>query len=288
MDSFKFHDMTLTWLNGGVTFLDGGAMFGVVPKPLWSKKYPVNDNNQIELATHPILIQYSGKNYLIDTGVGNGKFTEKQLRNYGVMDQSHIVEELALLDLTVEDIDVVLMTHLHFDHACGLTKAEGDHFVPVFKNAQIYVTAVEWNEMQNPNIRSANTYWKDNWEAIVDQVITFEDVLQVAPGIEMIHTGGHSDGHAIIRLEQQGETIIHMADIMPTHAHQNPLWVLAYDDYPMTSVFAKEKLMKEILEKGHYVSFYHDALKRLLKWDPTGKEIVEEILATKSNYENVN
>lgn len=287
MDSFTFHDMTLTWLNGGVTFLDGGAMFGVVPKPLWSRKYPVNDKNQIELATHPILIQYDGKNYLIDTGVGNGKFTDKQLRNYGVVDQSHLDEDLAQMGLTVDDIDVVLMTHLHFDHACGLTKAQGDQFVPVFKNAQIIVTEVEWHEMKNPNIRSANTYWKDNWEPIVDQVTTYVDSLEVVPGIHMIHTGGHSEGHAIIRLEQNGETIIHMGDIMPTHAHQNPLWVLAYDDYPMTSVFAKEKLVNEILSQGHYVSFYHDALKRLIKWDATGKEVIEEINATRPSKESI-
>lgn len=281
MDSYKFHDMTLTWLNGGVTFLDGGAMFGVVPKPLWSRKYPVNEKNQIELASHPILIQYGGKNYLIDAGVGNGKFTEKQLRNYGVTDQSHIDEDLEKLGLTTADIDVMLMTHLHFDHACGLTKYEGEKLVPVFPNAKIYTTQVEWDEMRQPNIRSANTYWKENWEPIVDQMVIYEDSIEVVPGITMVHTGGHSDGHAIVRLEQAGESIIHMGDIMPTHAHQNPLWVLAYDDYPMTSVFAKEKLMKEILEQGHFVSFYHDAWKRLIKWDPTGKEVIDELVATR-------
>jgi len=280
MDTYKFHDMTLTWLNGGVTFLDGGAMFGVVPKPLWSRKYPVNDNNQIELPTHPILIQLKGKNYLIDTGVGNGKFTEKQLRNFGVTDQSHLEEDLQKLNLTVNDIDYVLMTHLHFDHACGLTKYEGEKLVPTFPNAKVYVTKVEWDEMRKPNIRSANTYWKENWQPIVDQVETYEGTFQVTEGIEMIHTGGHSDGHAVIRLTQGDEVIIHMADIMPTHAHQNPLWVLAYDDYPMTSVFAKEQLVGEILERGHFVSFYHDAYKRLIKWDPTGKEILDEVLVT--------
>lgn len=283
MDSFKFHDMTLTWLNGGVTFLDGGAMFGVVPKPLWSRKYPVNDNNQIELSTHPILIQYRDKNYLIDTGVGNGKFTEKQLRNYGVTDQSHLEDELAELGLTPDDIDYILMTHLHFDHACGLTKYVDEELVSVFPNAKIYVTKVELDEMKQPNIRSANTYWKENWQPIVDQFETYEGTLDVVEGIQMIHTGGHSDGHAIIRLQQAGETIVHMADIMPTHAHQNPLWVLAYDDYPMTSVFAKQKLMKEILEEGHYVSFYHDAYKRLLKWDPTGKEVLVDVSATRND-----
>ncbi|WP_455662533.1 MBL fold metallo-hydrolase, partial [Pradoshia sp.] len=101
--------------------MDGGAMFGVVPKPLWSKKYPVNENNQIELRSDPILVQAEGKNYLIDSGIGKGKLTEKQMRNYGVSEESHLDADLAKLGLTTADIDGVLMTHMHFDHASGLT-----------------------------------------------------------------------------------------------------------------------------------------------------------------------
>jgi glyoxylase-like metal-dependent hydrolase (beta-lactamase superfamily II) len=275
--------MKLTWLNGGVTHLDGGAMFGVVPKPLWSRKYPANDSNQIELRTDPILIQYQGKNLLIDSGIGNEKFTDKQLRNYGITEQSKIVASLGELGLTTNDIDYILMTHLHFDHACGLTRWQDDQLIPTFENATILVSQVEWDEMRDPNIRSVNTYWEANWKSIVNQVKTFEQQLEVLPGILMVHTGGHSDGHCIIRLTQKGETIIHMADIMPTHAHQNPLWVLAYDDYPMTSVFAKQKLVREIVENGYWVSFYHDAYKRLIKWDTTGKNIIAELPRTRES-----
>ncbi|KGR74720.1 YtnP family quorum-quenching lactonase [Ureibacillus manganicus] len=281
MDKLQFHNMTLTWLEGGVTSLDGGAMFGVVPKPLWSRKYPVNEKNQIECATEPILIQYEGKNYLIDSGVGFNKLNEKQLRNYGVTEESSILESLDKLGLSAEDIDVVLMTHLHFDHAGGLSRWEGDVLVPTFPNAKIYTTEIEWEEMRNPNIRSRNTYWKENWEPIQHQVETFKDSLVLAPGIEMIHTGGHSAGHAIIKLTQNGETMLHIADLMPTHGHQNPLWVMAYDDYPMTSVFAKEKLMKEAFSNGHKFIFYHDAYYRMIQWDETGKEIVDSLKRSK-------
>lgn len=138
MDRLKFHNMTLTWLDGGVTALDGGAMFGVVPKALWSRKYPVNELNQIELPCEPILLQYEGKNYLIDTGVGAGKLNEKQLRNFGVSEESTIEQSLAELDMTPDDIDGILMTHLHFDHAGGLTKWQGEQLVPVFPNADIF------------------------------------------------------------------------------------------------------------------------------------------------------
>ena len=281
MNEFIFHNMKLNWLNGGLNFLDGGTMFGPVPKVLWSRRYEVDENNLIELRTDPILLQYENKNILIDTGLGNGKLNEKMKRNLGVTDESYVEENLSELGITPGDIDIILMTHLHNDHAAGLTKWENEKLVSVFPNAIIYTSQVEWDEMRNPNIRSRNTYWKENWEPVKDQVKTFENSLTVFPGIEMIHTGGHSNGHSVIKLRQNDETILHMGDLMPTHAHNNPLWVLAYDDYPMDSIFAKEKLMKEALEGNYWFSFYHDAVYRLVKWDESGKKIVECVKKSK-------
>ncbi|KMM63170.1 hypothetical protein ACH95_02645 [Bacillus glycinifermentans] len=270
METLHIGGIKLTWLNGGVTHMDGGAMFGVVPKPLWSKKYHVNEKNQIELRTDPILVQKDGTNLLIDSGIGCGKLSDKQKRNFGVTEESSLDESLQALGLSAEDIDGVLMTHLHFDHACGLTRYEGDKLVSVFPNAAIYTSLIEWEEMKNPNIRSRNTYWKENWEPVQQQVTTFEQKLDVLPGITMHHTGGHSDGHSVIVLEDSGETALHMADIMPTHAHRNPLWVLAYDDYPMTSIAAKQKWQAAAAEKDAWYIFYHDASYRALKWDENG------------------
>lgn len=275
MDAYTFHDMELTWLDGGVNYLDGGTMFGVVPKALWSRRYGVDENNLIELRTDPILIRYAGKNILIDTGIGKGKLDDKMKRNLGVRSETRVEESLGELGLTAASIDIILMTHLHNDHAAGLTQWQGEELVSVFPNADIYVSQIEWDEMRNPNIRSKNTYWKENWEPIQQQVKTFEGSILVLPGVEMIHTGGHSDGHSVIKLTQHDETVLHMGDIMPTHAHSNPLWVLAYDDYPMTSIFAKEKLMKEAIPGGFRFIFYHDAVYRLVKWDDSGKEIIE-------------
>lgn len=276
MEKLTIGRITMTWLNGGITHLDGGAMFGVVPKPLWTKKYPCNEQNQIPLRTDPILLQVDGKNILIESGIGRGKLNEKQKRNFGVTEESSLIEQLALLSLTPEDIDVVLMTHLHFDHASGLTKWEGDTLVPMFPRARIITSAVEWAEMKEPNIRSRNTYWKENWEAIVDQVDTFAEQLEVVSGVTMIHTGGHSDGHAIIMITSEGETAIHLGDLMPTHAHQNPLWVMAYDDYPMTSIFAKQKWLAYGMEKNAWFTFYHDAYHRAVRWNDEF-QIVESV-----------
>ncbi|TWE02704.1 glyoxylase-like metal-dependent hydrolase (beta-lactamase superfamily II) [Neobacillus bataviensis] len=276
MDTLKIGNVSLTWLSGGVTYLDGGAMFGVVPKGLWSKKYPANDKNQIELPTDPILIQMNGKYILVESGLGKGKLTGKQLRNYGVTKESEVEESLQLLGVAPESIDFVLMTHMHFDHACGLTKLVNGQYISTFPNAQIITSQVEWDELRNPNIRSKNTYWRENWEAVESQVVPFEEKWEFG-AITMIHTGGHSDGHSILLIEDGGETCIHMADLMATHAHQNVLWVMAYDDYPMTSIAGKQKWLSLGLEKNAWFTFYHDAFYRAVKWDKDGKQLVASI-----------
>src|SRR5690625_4323919 len=170
MEQLHVGKAKLTWLSGGVSFLDGGAMSGVVPRALWTRKYPVNELNQIELRTDPILLQVDGKNYLIDSGSGNDKFTEKQIRNFGIKEESAIEQSLDKLGLTTNDIDAILMTHLHYDHANGLTKkVDENKYESAFPNIPIYTSKVEWEEMKNPNIRSRNTYWKMNWEPIQNQ-----------------------------------------------------------------------------------------------------------------------
>ncbi len=280
MDTLKIGSVSLTWLSGGVTNLDGGAMFGVVPKALWSKKYPANEKNQIELPTDPILIQMEGKNILIESGLGNGKLTEKQIRNFGVTKESELDTSLESIGLSVDKIDYVLMTHLHFDHACGLTKLVNGQYVSVFPNAKIITSQIEWDEMRNPNIRSKSTYWKENWEAIETQVEPFEESWSLG-SIQMIHTGGHSNGHSIILIEDGGEMAIHMADILATHAHQNVLWVMAYDDYPMDSIAAKGKWQPYAVEKNAWFTFYHDAMYRAVKWSQDG-QILESVKRSKS------
>ncbi|MDP4085902.1 MAG: MBL fold metallo-hydrolase [Bacillota bacterium] len=275
METLKVGNVELTWLSGGVTNLDGGAMFGVVPKPLWERKYPCNDKNQIELPTDPIFIQMDGKNILVETGLGKGKLSDKQKRNYGVVKESDVEVSLKELGLTPLDIDYVLMTHLHFDHASGLTKLEENKYLSVFPNAKIIVSKIEWDEMRDPNIRSKNTYWKENWEAIEHQVIPFNETWSVG-SLKLVHTGGHSNGHSILIIEDGGEMAIHMADLMPTHAHKNILWVLAYDDYPMTSIAAKQEWLPTGEQKNAWFTFYHDAYYRAVKWGANG-EIMESI-----------
>jgi glyoxylase-like metal-dependent hydrolase (beta-lactamase superfamily II) len=275
METLKIGRVQLTWLAGGVTNLDGGAMFGVVPKALWSKRYPPNDKNLIELPTDPILIQMDGKNFLVEAGLGSGKLSEKQLRNFGVTAKSDVEGSLQKLGLHPEDIDYVLMTHLHNDHVGGLTRLEDGKYQSTFPRAKIITSTIEWDEMRNPNIRSKSAYWKQNWEAIQSQVIPFDEAWSLG-AIKMYHTGGHSNGHSILIIEDQSEMAIHMADLMPTHAHKNPLWVMAYDDYPMDSIAAKEKWGNYVKDKNAWFTFYHDAFYRAVKWGADG-EILDSI-----------
>ncbi|MDQ6599967.1 MBL fold metallo-hydrolase [Bacillus salipaludis] len=270
MEKLQIGRVTLTWLTGGVTNLDGGAMFGVVPKILWDRKYRANEKNQIECPTDPILIQMDGMKILVESGIGKGKLTEKQLRNFGVTKESELDSSLEKVGLKPEEIDYVLMTHLHFDHAGGLTKLVDGEYVSAFPNAKIITSKIEWDEMRTPNIRSKNTYWKENWQAIEKQVIPFDEKWNLG-SLTLIHTGGHSNGHSILLIEDGDEVAIHMADLLATHAHQNVLWVMAYDDYPMDSIAAKEKWLPYALEKNAWLTFYHDAFYRAVKWDLDGQ-----------------
>src|SRR5699024_10311114 len=211
----------------------------------WSRRYPDNDTGRIELRTDPILLQIEDKNYLIDSGIGVNKFTDKQRRNFGILEQSFVTESLHELGLRTKDIDGILMTHLHYDHANGLTMKQDDgSYSATYPGVPIFTSVVEWEEMRHPNVRSKNNYWKENWEPIVDQVHTFIDEIYINEYIKMVHTGGHSDGHSIIVFEDGNDCFIHMGDIMPTHGHQDSLWVMAFDDYPMTSIYQKEKWME--------------------------------------------
>ncbi|KIX90108.1 hypothetical protein TP70_09490 [Staphylococcus microti] len=261
-------------LNGGDVQMDGGAIFGVVPKPLWAKKYPYNDNNQVPLTTHPILIRTGDCHIVVDAGIGNDRLTDKQKRNYGVGQEAQIEKSLAQFGLTPADIDIVLMTHMHFDHATGLVDNEGHATYP---NARHYIQQDEWHEFVSPNIRSKATYWPANRGDYEARTVLFEQTCTPYPGITMTHTGGHSFGHAVIEIESDGEKAVHMADIFPTAAHVNPLWVSAYDDYPMQSIRAKERLTKRYILEDYWFLFYHDVNYLAVKYETDGKTIKETI-----------
>lgn len=277
LQTYDFGQMTLTWLRGADKYTDAGTLFGPVPKAVWSRYYPTTADGLMVDLTDPILISHGGKHYLIDASLGTEKLDAKQRRNLGIISENRLLESLDHLGLTAEDIDVVLMTHMHNDHAGGLTRLVDGQLVSTFPKAKIYVTQIEWDEVRQPNARTRGTYLKENWEAIVDQVETFDDSLSLDGVIEMHRTGGHSRGHAIILLHQGEETMLCMGDLVLTHVHRNPLWVAAVDDYPMDSIAAKSKWLTEAYQKGYKLFFYHDQFYAVMQFDQTGQEVVTAV-----------
>lgn len=283
LDQYTFHDMTFTWLDGATIQTDGGTLFGPVPRGLWGRYYPYNEKNQIPSVADPILVQYQQKNYLIDTGLGLDKASQKAKRNLGLYSEGNITDSLLELDLTREDIHGVMMTHMHNDHAGGLSFLDNGELKATFPNATIYVNEQEWTDVKNPNARTKNTYLKENWQPVQNQVVTFDKAIEIVPGILMEHTGGHSRGHSIIRFEQNEETLLHLADILLSFVHTNPLWVGGVDDYPMDSIAAKQRLMKEALDNQHRFLFYHDPFYRVVEYTKDGKNLAYTLECSKES-----
>ena len=279
LTQYTFHNMTLTWLDGADTTTDAGTLFGPVPKAVWSRYYPHNDQNQLAEMTDPILIQYNNKNYLIDASLATQRMDAKQRRNNGVLNDNNMLESLKELNIKPEDIHVILMTHMHNDHAGGLTTLdpETNEYHSTFPNATIYMSGIEWKEVRNPNPRTRGTYLKENWEAIQNQVVTFNQSIEIAPGIAMHHTGGHSNGHSIIKLTQNEDVMLNMGDIFLNHAQKNPLWVAAVDDYPMDTIQAKTKWLNEAYENGYKFFFYHDPYYAVAQYDTKGEQIIHHM-----------
>jgi glyoxylase-like metal-dependent hydrolase (beta-lactamase superfamily II) len=256
---FKIGDLELTWLNGGRFELDGGAMFGVVPKTLWLKKYPANSENYISLNAWPILVRTPRSLVLIEAGLGN-KLTDKQKMIFRVQEDWSVLAELELLGIDRQDIEHVVLTHFDFDHAGGVVMKDGGGLALSFPKAKHILQKKEWEDVLNPNIRTINTYWPVNNELLrgSPNLELVEGEIEVVPGVRVIHTGGHNGGHQIVRLESQGTVAFHLGDLLPTHAHANPLWIMAYDNYPMIAIAQKEKWIKAGVSESAWFTFYHD------------------------------
>src|SRR5699024_8467761 len=160
LDFGKFH---ITFLDNLKALNDGGTHFGPVPKAVWNRKFPVDNNNQIPQVIDPILLQYKGQNILIDTGLGTSKMNKKAMRNAGISEEAKLIDSLGEIDIKPVDIDIVIMTHMHNDHAGGLTTLVDSEIKSTFPEAKIYINNIEWDEVRNPNKRTAGTYLKDNW-----------------------------------------------------------------------------------------------------------------------------
>ncbi|GAB4434540.1 MAG: MBL fold metallo-hydrolase [bacterium] len=275
MSKFRLGDFELYWLNGGKFELDGGAMFGVVPKVLWSKKFPSNDENYIPMVAYPILVKTNDTIAIIESGLGN-KLTEKQKQIYRVKEDWDLPFELQKLGFSCEDVSYVILTHFDFDHAGGVVMKKHDGSLTLtFPNAKHILQRKEWDDVIHPNIRSINTFWQINFEILKEsrQLELVDGECELFTGLKVSHTGGHNGGHQVVYLSSKGEKALHMGDLMPTHAHYNPLWVMAYDNYPMESIAKKAELENWAVSNHAWLTFYHDPFVLAARFDENGNII---------------
>ena len=252
-------------IQAGGQRLDGGAMFGVVPKPLWEKKIPADDRNRIQLGMRCLLIEHPGGLLLIDTGAGN-KETAKFLDIYGIENEGEqsrtaLEDGVRAAGHAPEDVVVVINTHLHFDHAGGFSARDASGaIVPRFRNARYVVNSGEWEDATHPHERNRASYFAENYVPLRDAGLV--DLMpgdgEVMPGVRVRRTGGHTRCHQIVYLESGGETAVFAADLIPTTAHVDVPWIMAYDLYPMETLEFKRTFVKEAVEREYVVFFEHD------------------------------
>jgi glyoxylase-like metal-dependent hydrolase (beta-lactamase superfamily II) len=273
MQGLRIGEFELLWLHGGRFALDGGAIFGVVPKVLWQKRYPADKDNLVPLVACPVLVKTPDSLLIIETGIGN-KLTEKQSKIFRVQEEWQVPRDLGNLGLQREDIRHVILTHYDFDHAGGVVMKQEDGGLDLtFPRAAHVIQADEWKDVLAPNRRSVNTYWPVNVETLAQSknVETVRGEREIVKGVTVIRTGGHTSGHQVVRIESGGQIALHLGDLLPTHAHSNPLWVMAYDNFPLDAVRAKEDLMQKGVAEDAWFTFYHDPFMQACRFDAQGK-----------------
>jgi methylmalonyl-CoA epimerase len=256
---YRVGDLELISLFDGFFRLDGGAMFGVVPKPLWEKKTAADARNRILLAMRPLIVR-GVRTMLIDAGLGD-KDDAKFHEIYGVDRSRNLDHTLAEAGLGVNDIDIVLASHLHFDHCGGFTYRDSSGTVrPKFPRAQYVVRRGEWEDATHSNERNRASYLADNYvplaEAGVLQLV--DDDQTIMPGVRVKRTGGHCMHHQVIYIESAGQAAVFAADLVPTTAHLDNPWIMGYDLYPMDTLAAKKAFFADVAEKHALVFFEHD------------------------------
>ena len=256
---YTLGELELISLCDGFFHLDGGAMFGTVPKVLWEKKAPADSRNRITLAMRPLVVR-GARTMIIDAGLGD-KEDAKFHEIYGVDRTRTLDDSLAEAGLAPDDIDIVLATHLHFDHAGGFTMRDASGRVrPRFPRAQYVVRRGEWEDATHPHERNRASYFADNFvplaEAGVLQLV--DDDQTIMPGVRVRRTGGHTMHHQMAIIESGGQTAVFPADLMPTSAHVGEAWIMGYDLYPMDTLAAKKAFVKEAVEKEMLIFFEHD------------------------------
>lgn len=255
--------------------IDGGAMFGVVPKIIWERFYPPDENNLVKLDINLLLIKADEKSILIDAGIGDA-LSERQKKMFGVEKTSALEKELSRHDLTPANIHLVLLTHLHADHAGGAITLDNDgRKVPRFPNARYVVQLKEWEEAMHPDERTSATYFTSNLRILEDEKLLelVDGSDEVAKGIKLVPTGGHTPGHQAILIEDGDNKILWAGDIIPSTHHIRVPYVASVDLFPRETMEQKKKFLHMCLHDGWTLAFDHDLKIKIGKLEKAGEVI---------------
>jgi glyoxylase-like metal-dependent hydrolase (beta-lactamase superfamily II) len=272
-------ELTLTSLNGGNFRLDGGAMHGVVPKTLWSKLVSCDDRNRVSYSTRCLLVEGHGHRTLIETGNGD-KFPAKLKDIYGIDHDRAVSDALREVGLLPDAIDTVVMSHLHFDHSGGTTRKTATGAVePVFRNARHVVQAREWEDATHPHERNQASYLAENILPLEPLLQKVQGEAEVAPGVFVLPTPGHTAGHQSVLIGRPGEPrVLFLGDVVPTAVHVRLPYVMAYDLEPARTLETKRALFARAVAEKWIVVWGHDLehVAGRLAFDGDGQAVVAE------------
>lgn len=252
--------MNLYTIHAGYLKLDGGAMFGVVPKALWNKQYPADDNNMIPLAMRLLLVEEGDRKILINSGIGN-KQSEKFFSHFHLHGDHTIDKSLAEHGFSRDDITDVFHTHLHFDHCGGtIIYDENENLLPAFPNATLWVTQNQWDWANNPNEREAASFLKENILPMQEngKLKIISGDTTVMPGFKVKEFDGHTIGQAIPFIDYNGQTLVFTSDLLAFSNHIRLPWIMSFDIQPLVTLKEKKAFLKEAVENDYVLFFEHD------------------------------
>jgi glyoxylase-like metal-dependent hydrolase (beta-lactamase superfamily II) len=256
---YALGDLELISLSDGFFALDGGAMFGVVPRAVWETRLPPDDRNRIPLGLRPLIVR-GEQTLIIDAGCGD-KMDAKSADIYGLNRRYHLDHALAESGLSAEDIDIVVASHLHFDHVGGFTaRSATGTIVPRFPRARYVAHRLEWHDATHPHERNRASYLAENFLPLQEAgVLTLlDDDAEIMPGVRYRRSGGHTAHHQVVMIESGGAAAVFAADMYPTAAHVPDPWVMGYDLYPMDTLAFKRAFAIEAIEREYLIFFEHD------------------------------
>ncbi len=259
-DKISLEGVEIRGLRDGFFHLDGGAMFGVVPKVLWEKKFPADSQNRIELGLNSILIKTAGSLILVETGIGTS-LDKKFSDYYSVERKPGLIPSLQRLGLRAEDIDVVIDTHLHFDHCGGNTiKNEKGEDVPAFPRAQYIIQKKEWEYGLRPSERDRQSYLKGTFFPLqkCGLLRLVDGDEEVAEGVSVVLVPGHTSGHQCVKVRSKNKVFFVLGDLVPTSAHVGLSYIMSYDLFPLETLENKRRVFEQAIEEDWMLGFVHD------------------------------